>query len=606
MARRYTLSARMEEGALAELFKAQVEGGGEVLVKLFNPRFSDPAYARALGENGARTFALGHPQALGYEEVGMVRGRIAAVRAQVDGFNLGDALRRLMSKEVVLPPPLALFIVAEAAQTVACAHATDWAHGAITPGNILLGFDGKVRVVDFGALEAMVASPVLKAMASKGRHAYRAPEQKSPGAGKPAGDVYSLGAIAYELLTLREVAQVRGGGLSTKRDTLLAPSRLDRRLNARIDPVVMRALEIAPARRYRSAAELSEALRGLFSVLGYAPGANELARFVRDIFPNEVTVGPVGGELPMVEPFALDQVFGELPSAPQEVAFDFQDRISYTMAAPGEAEPTAETVPQAPEVAASSEAEEFEEWEAPPGVMSEAPRLARNLHRSGPQEEARVASVNHGPTEPAPTPRRARAKIADRADTPLETPAGDTLDSGLAAPKQASTSHDWHVPPPTFEPPPERPRVGAGVWLVAMLGFALLSGLVYFSLGKKLGAKTALLANVASAHLAPPVAFTPGETEPLAPAKAEPPAEATLTLEANVPAAVFIDGKDIGKVTPLVDYSLPPGRHTVLLVYKRLMKELTVELEPGAHEKRVEKLGRPSTKKTKRRSSKRR
>ncbi|MBI5547082.1 MAG: protein kinase, partial [Deltaproteobacteria bacterium] len=307
MARRYRLQSRLEEGTFAEYFKAVTEGEGgpePVLVKLFSFKVSDAAYARALSESGARTRSLRHPGALGFDEVGFIHGRIAAVRSFVEGHNLGDALRRLSTREVVLPPALALYIVSEAAQVVSAAHLAGWSHGAITPGNVLLGADGRVRVVDFGALEAMDSSQALRPLLSQGRNAYRAPEVKT-GRGAPAADVYSLGAIAYELLTMQAVAQARGGAISTKRDALIAPSRLDRRINARIDPVLMRSLDNATSRRYPSAAELSEALRGLFSVLGYAPSAAEAARFVRDLFPNEVAIGGVGGALPFAEAFAL-------------------------------------------------------------------------------------------------------------------------------------------------------------------------------------------------------------------------------------------------------------------------------------------------------------
>lgn len=612
MGRRYTLTTRLEEGALAELYKAQADGPGasDVLVKLFNPRFSDPAFAKALGEIGTRAFSLGHPQALGYDEVGIVGGRIAAVRAHVDGFNLGDALRRLMSKEVVLPPALALFIVAEAAQIVAAAHLQDWAHGAITPGNILLGFDGKVRVVDFGALEAMSYSPALKAMAAKGRNAYRAPEQKSPGAGKPAGDVYSLGAIVYELLTLREVAQSRGGGLSTKRDSLPAPSRVDRRLNARMDPVVMRALELAPSRRYRSALEMSEALRGLFSVLGYAPGVSELVKFVKDLFPNEVTIGGIGGELPIKGAFSLDTVFAEVPAAQQEGGFDFADRISYTTSAVDN-DPTTEDAPVAPEppraaapaAPAAAEPDDFEDWEAPPGIMPEAPRLARNVQRPEPGPApvaAASATIEMAKPEPAPRAVRkatppsvpARDTAEQPTTTPVETPAVDDEDSGLAPANQSSTTHDWHLPPAPPPEEPERPRVGMGVWLFALVAFAILSAVVFVAMGRKLGVEVPTKPPDISLKPLTDVQPAPETTKAIPlPAKEELPARAKLTLEANVPASVIIDGRDTGKKTPLVGYELPAGKHTVLLVHKRLMKEFTLVLEPGAEEKRVETLG---------------
>ena len=310
MHRRYQLLARLEERPLSENFTAQdvADPARKYLVKLFLQRFSTPEFASALWrESGDKARAIGCPHLLPYEEVGFVEGRLAAIRTLVDGYALDDVIRRLHSKEVVLTAPLALYLVSEAARVVAQAHGQGMTHGALDSSHLLLGFDGVLRVSGLGMMRAVDASAAFKPVASKLHKAFRPPEQRVPGQSTAAGDVYALGCLAYELLTLISVASVRGGGLSTKRDTLQPPSRLNRRINARIDPVIMRALETAPSRRYQSAAQFAEALQSLFATLGSAVGPQELAHFAREVFPNEVSLtgGSSASNLPFVEPFEL-------------------------------------------------------------------------------------------------------------------------------------------------------------------------------------------------------------------------------------------------------------------------------------------------------------
>ena len=172
-----------------------------------------------------------------------------------------NALKRLHTREVFLPPALALAIVIELLEALQIAHTAGVVHGALTPGNIVIADAGYAVITDFGALEALRASPALRAMFSnQGRSSYRAPELKGTTAATESSDLYSMGAICYELLTLHE-ASTGGAAVSTRQEKLPPPSRLARRLNSRIDGAVMRALEASPARRFKSCSEFAEALR---------------------------------------------------------------------------------------------------------------------------------------------------------------------------------------------------------------------------------------------------------------------------------------------------------------------------------------------------------
>ena len=137
----YRLTGRTETGDLAELYEALLLPTIPVAVKLFLPRTSDPAYARELAETVRRLQPVRHPGLLHVVDLGFVRQRLAVVREDVDGFTLGVALQRLNTKEVLLPPTVALSIVIQLLDAVQLAHDAGVVHGALTPGNLLLARD---------------------------------------------------------------------------------------------------------------------------------------------------------------------------------------------------------------------------------------------------------------------------------------------------------------------------------------------------------------------------------------------------------------------------------------------------------------------------------
>ena len=439
----YRLIGRTEAGDLAELYESLLLPSIPVAVKLFLPRTSDPAYARSVAETVRLLQPVRHPGLLHVVDVGFVRQRLAVVREDVDGFTLGVALQRLNTKEVLLPPTVALSIVIQLLETVQLAHDAGVVHGAITPGNVLLARDGFPAICDFGALQALLSVPQLKrTFAHRGRSAYRAPEVTRGETPTEASDVYSLGAIAYELLTLRE-AVVPGSGVSTRREALPPPSRLDRRINSRLDPSIMRALDPAPQRRFRSCGEFAQALRNFLSAGGGLPGAEEVARFVSELFPNEVSIA-APGPVPFAEPFQLEAVSGaEMEDLhAEEYEASIVQRAPYSRA-PTEKEASAETQEAAPgfeefrpeDYASDDDAPLDDEpepagevrstelspagpleqgWDAPPGVLAQKSRRPDSpaSARAGRNPRVKVIEDFSGPPlgddePPVPTGRRA-------------------------------------------------------------------------------------------------------------------------------------------------------------------------------------------------------
>lgn len=409
MATRYRLTGRLETGELADLFRGERDGQG-VVIKLFHPRTSDLQYARSVADTARLLHAVPDPGIAHVIDIGLIDRRLAVVREGLGRYSLGQALQRLNTKEVLLPPAVALQLVIHLLEVVQQAHRAGVVHGALTPGNVLLTEDGKGVISDFGALTALDAAPELEAaFGARGRSSYRAPELTKGEAPSVASDLYSLGAITYELLTLREAA-THAKQLSTRNEVLPPPSRLDRRLNARVDPVVMRALEPTPGRRFKSCGEMAAALREFLSNTGGAPEREALQRFVQQLFPGEVKVD-VHGAVPIEGPFELAEVRGADLAEVAERSMVLMARPSFSggevdtgEAFPLMAEPG--TQPGHPESAGKQTELGLPtfgslEWDAPPAVEPAGRKLA---DRAAGANADVLRRVKHVEDFQAPTP----------------------------------------------------------------------------------------------------------------------------------------------------------------------------------------------------------
>lgn len=667
MSTTYRLTGRIETGDLADLCKATQDSGGDVVVKLFHPKTSDVAYARVLAETSRVLNPLHHAGIVHYVDVGFVKQRLAVVREHVDGFTLGTALQRLNTKEVLLPSPIALYLVIQLLEAVQRAHEAGVVHGAITPGNLLLSREGLPGICDFGALKALMAVPELKrTFATRGRSAYRAPEVSRGEEPTAQSDIYSLGAIAYELLTLRE-AVVAGGGLSTRREGLPPPSRLDRRINSRLDPLILRALDPHPTRRFRSAGEFAGALRNFFAAHGGMPGPEDLRRFVRELVPNEVNLSSLG-PAPFTEPFTLSPVSGaeiaDLHAEPLEAsvvtrmpfspALREEEAIAETQeAAPvfeeykpeayapleptraGQPEPVSEKEDTAPSHVGPVE----QGWEAPPGAAPLRPRkqLVPLGGITGAKEGTRVGrnprlkyveDFSDEPTRIADGPpeesaQSSRGGTAAKAPAPAPTTISRPPPSLVRPPAPEPTAiyvprerPEIPLPPPTQEGLEAAPRrlfteernllafarrkqralaIAGALALVGVFAFALAAWQLQGPPSGKgpplqpppgVEDPRASAISEAVAQYGQPIPPAPSEAQEAEEAATPAPANsAFLSLKADLPAKVFIDGIRVNKRMPLKNYPVKPGNRLIVLeaVATGERAEFRLRFERGQH-----------------------
>jgi len=205
---------------------------------------------------------LHHPNIVQLYDAGGRQGRAYFTMELIDGGSLAQRLRgaRQPSRE-------AAALVATVAEAVQAAHAGRVVHRDLKPSNILLTSDGTPKVTDFGLARWMEPGPALTLTgAAVGTPSYMAPEQargETHTVG-PSADVYSLGAILYELITGQP--PFRGETAAQTRLQVIAqepvpPSRLNAAVPRDLETICLKCLEKDASRRYGSAAALAEDLQ---------------------------------------------------------------------------------------------------------------------------------------------------------------------------------------------------------------------------------------------------------------------------------------------------------------------------------------------------------
>src|SRR5262245_12539790 len=276
----FEIVRRLGAGGMAEVFLAK-KRGAEGTFKLLVVKRILPAYGASrrfrtmFGEEAQLATRLNHPnivQVYDFQDYGE-EGQLLSME-YVEGPDLKRLVRSVQVKNQRLPPFVAAYIVAEVAKGLHYAHerkdeagrALDIVHRDVSPQNILLSFDGAVKIADFGIASANLFREEPGVL--KGKTAYMSPEQARGERVDRRTDVYSLGVVFHELLTGRPLHGAAEGQelLEAVRDGLVEPpSTFAREIPAELEAITMRALAKDREDRFQNARDMASALtRTLF------------------------------------------------------------------------------------------------------------------------------------------------------------------------------------------------------------------------------------------------------------------------------------------------------------------------------------------------------
>jgi eukaryotic-like serine/threonine-protein kinase len=261
----YRLLARIGAGAMGEVYAAQDDKlNRRVAVKLIAKDLaSDADRLQRFRHEAHAASSLNHPNIVVVHDFGEVQGRPFIVTELVEGVTLRQRLR-----EGPLPVSEAVEITLQVTSALAAAHAQGLVHRDIKPENVMLRPDGYVKVLDFGLAKLARAEPAPVGAASTGltqrgqaagTPAYMSPEQARAEPVDARTDVFSVGAVLYELVTRRmafpgDSPAVIFAGILT--GTPPAPTGLNPDVSPELERLIAKALEKNRELRYQSVADM--------------------------------------------------------------------------------------------------------------------------------------------------------------------------------------------------------------------------------------------------------------------------------------------------------------------------------------------------------------
>jgi serine/threonine-protein kinase len=266
----YRLERLLGRGGMAEVYLALKYGASgferRVALKTLRPEHQgDHVLERLLIEEAKVGARFHHRNLVQVHDLGVDQGRYYVCMDLVDGADL-----RSLTRPERLPPALALHVAEEVAFALEYVHelkddagrALGLVHRDVSPGNILLSRMGEVRLADFGIAKATLLADITWGRFRKGKVAYMSPEQLDGGSLTPQSDQFALGVTLAEMISGR-----RPFDGPSPLDTM---ERIRRAENPdlagvprRVRQVLARCLKRQPSARWKSPAELRQALRRL-------------------------------------------------------------------------------------------------------------------------------------------------------------------------------------------------------------------------------------------------------------------------------------------------------------------------------------------------------
>jgi serine/threonine protein kinase len=278
---RYVVYDRIASGGTASVHIAKLAGVGgfsrTVALKMLHEHIaSDPKHVAMLLDEARLLSCVRHPNVVGTTDILEQGDVVALVMEYVLGAPLVDVTAKLVERGESIPVPIALAIAVHVLQGLGAAHdgldstgkPLQLVHRDVSPHNILIGVDGLARIIDFGIAQGATRLQNTEHGEVKGKLAYMAPEQVL---GEPIDrrtDIFAVGVVLWEMLaSTRLFFEKSEGHTVTNVLQKKIPSPMSGGFATRaLSDVVLRSLERDPDRRFRTCAEMCEALEETMAI----------------------------------------------------------------------------------------------------------------------------------------------------------------------------------------------------------------------------------------------------------------------------------------------------------------------------------------------------
>lgn len=304
---KYLLLERLAAGGMAEVYRAKASGASgfekHLAIKRILPEHLEDETFRKMFETEARIgSSLQHANIVQILDFVKFGETFLLVMEFVNGKNLRQVVNKLKKEGFSLPLECVIFIINETLKGLEYAHTkqdeyTGQSNGIIhrdmSPQNIMISYDGSVKIVDFGIANCKDKIEHTKSGVIKGKFGYMSPEQAAGEALTPLSDLFSLGIILWELLAGKRLFSAESD-LATLRliqDCLIPkPSQFNSKINSELERIVMKSLSKSPHQRFRTAGAMQKQIQEYLNI--HYPGfrGTELGSMMQALFQSEILI----------------------------------------------------------------------------------------------------------------------------------------------------------------------------------------------------------------------------------------------------------------------------------------------------------------------------
>ncbi|HET7504494.1 MAG TPA: protein kinase [Kofleriaceae bacterium] len=301
---KYYLLERINIGGMAEVFRAKAFGveGFERLVavkRILSNIAEDQEFIRMFIEEAKLSVQLNHANIAQIFDLGVVDGAYYIALEHVHGRDLRGIFDRCRQIGEPMPVAQACFIAMKVCEGLDYAHnkrdqaghELSLVHRDVSPQNILVSFEGEVKLIDFGIAKAAGTGPKTQAGILKGKFGYMSPEQVRGLPIDRRSDIFSCGIVLYELLTGERlfVGESDFSTLEKVRNVeILPPSTYNRKIPDELERIVLRALTKDVDERYQNAIDLHDELQAFVYTAGEFYSRKDLASWMKKTFAREI------------------------------------------------------------------------------------------------------------------------------------------------------------------------------------------------------------------------------------------------------------------------------------------------------------------------------
>ncbi len=300
---RYELIRKIAAGGMGQVLLARKGAEGFeklVVIKRILPHLvEDEEFFTMFIDEAKITMRLDHPNIARINEFGVEQNVHYIEMEYVAGEDLKRLEKVATATQTPVPLGVILRVIADAAAGLHFAHtakdskgvALGLVHRDVSPQNVLIGFDGSVKLIDFGVAKAMGRAQHTATGILKGKFPYMSPEQADGLELDPRSDVFSLGIVLWEQLTGKRLFK-GDNDLATQRlvkaAVVPAPSTVDPSITPELDAIVLKALAKDVKDRYADAGEFRMALEEYALNNSIAASSAHLASFMQSVYSERI------------------------------------------------------------------------------------------------------------------------------------------------------------------------------------------------------------------------------------------------------------------------------------------------------------------------------